>query len=37
MIGQAAADRTKCWVIRRLQHEPRTVFWREILLLKDAF
>ncbi|KRZ00160.1 hypothetical protein T4C_3480 [Trichinella pseudospiralis] len=24
MIGQAAADRTKCWVIRRLQHEPRT-------------
>ncbi|KRZ24146.1 hypothetical protein T4C_519 [Trichinella pseudospiralis] len=24
MIGQAAADRSKCWVIRRLQHEPRT-------------
>ncbi|KRZ02065.1 hypothetical protein T4B_168 [Trichinella pseudospiralis] len=24
MIGQAAADRIKCWVIRRLQQEPRT-------------
>ncbi|KRY80497.1 hypothetical protein T4D_13191 [Trichinella pseudospiralis] len=37
MIGQAAADRTKCWVIRPLQHEPRTAFRREIPLLENAF